>query len=70
MDKHEAKGMFDNKIFGAIDNPEHNDSIMAELNNKIKLHAISGDENKNMANGMRNTSGAPLSSQEIEFVKR
>ncbi len=35
----------------------------------IKLHAITSADNKNMANGMRNTSGTPLSDTEIEFVR-
>ncbi len=35
--------------------------------NTIRFHAIS--DAKNMANGMRNTSGTPLNEQEIEFVK-
>ena len=35
--------------------------------NSIRFHAIS--DAKNMANGMRNTSGTPLNEQEIEFVK-
>lgn len=38
-------------------------------NNAIKLHAITSIDNKNMSNGMRNTSGTPLSETEIEFVK-
>lgn len=36
---------------------------------KIKLHAITGNGDKNMANGMRNTAGTPLNEQEIEFVR-
>lgn len=35
----------------------------------IRFHAISDVDAKNMANGMRNTSGTPLTEQEIEFVK-
>ena len=42
---------------------------MAEERNVIRLHAITGDEDKNMANGMRNTAGTPLNNAEIEFVK-
>ena len=37
--------------------------------NTFRLHAITSNDNKNMANGMRNTSGTPLSESEIEFVK-
>ena len=42
---------------------------MSVERNAIKLHAIVGDEDKNMANGMRNTTGTPLSDEEIVFVK-
>ena len=42
---------------------------MAEERNVIRLHAITGNEDKNMANGMRNTDGTPLNNTEIEFVK-
>ena len=35
----------------------------------ISMHAISSADDKNLANGMRNTSGTPLSDSEIEFVK-
>lgn len=38
-------------------------------NNTIRLHAITSGDDKNMANGMRNTSGTPLTESEIEFVK-
>ena len=34
-----------------------------------KMHAISEMENKDMANGMRDTSGTPLTEEEIAFVK-
>lgn len=37
--------------------------------NTIRLHAITFSDDKNLANGMRNTSGTPLSESEIEFVK-
>ena len=38
--------------------------------NNIGLHSISSnDDNKDMANGMRNTSGIPLTEKEITFVK-
>ena len=37
--------------------------------NVIRLHAIASGDDKNMANGMRNTSGTPLSEADIEFVK-
>ena len=43
---------------------------MIKLNSSaIRLHAIASNDDKNMANGMRNTSGTPLSESEIEFVK-
>ena len=37
--------------------------------NIIRLHAITSGDDKNMANGMRNTSGTPLTEQEINFVE-
>lgn len=40
------------------------------MNNVVKLHAISSVDDKEMANGMRNTSGTPLSEDEIEYVKK
>lgn len=39
------------------------------MSGNIKLHAIVSGDDKNMANGMRNTSGTPLSEADIEFVK-
>lgn len=39
------------------------------MSDTIKMHAISPTDDKNMANGMRNTSGVPLTEKEIEFVK-
>ena len=38
-------------------------------NTGFEMHTISNMENKNMSNGMRNTSGTPLTDEEIAFVK-
>ncbi|MBO6113406.1 MAG: hypothetical protein J6P45_10205 [Lachnospiraceae bacterium] len=40
-----------------------------EKKNIIHLHAITDNEDKNMANGMRNTKGTPLNDRETEYVK-
>ena len=35
----------------------------------LRIFAISEFDDKNMANGMRDTSGTPLTDDEIEYVK-
>ncbi len=39
------------------------------MSSTISLHAITSIDDKKMANGMRNTSGTPLTEQEIDYVK-
>ena len=42
---------------------------MLEQKGIVRIHAIANEDDKNMANGMRNTSGTPLDENEIAFVK-